>query len=73
MDETAAFAQARTATGGIKVKTGDGDKTLSAFFNADQILRLFDGAIDTVIFRQDPHPALRHGRANATVVFRLKS
>lgn len=71
-DETAAVAEARAAVGGVKAKTGDGDKTLSIFFNTDQILRLFDGAIDTVIFRQDPHPALQHDRANATVVFRLK-
>ncbi len=73
VDETAAFVQASTAVGGLKAKTGDGDKTLSVFFNTEQILRLFEGAIDTIIFRQDPHPALRHGRANATVVFRLRS
>ena len=72
-DEAPAFEQARTATGGVKAKSGDGGKTLSVFFNTEQILRLFEGSIDTVIFRQDPHPALRHERANATVVFRLKS
>jgi SAM-dependent methyltransferase len=73
VDEAAAFERARTATGGVRAKIGDGSKTLSIFFNTEQILRLFEGRIDTVIFRQDPHPALRHERANATVIFRLKS
>jgi SAM-dependent methyltransferase len=72
VDEAAAFERAKTATGGVRAMTGGG-KTMSVFFTTQQILRLFEGAIDTIIFQQDPHPALRHERANATVVFRLKS
>lgn len=73
IDETAAFERAKTATGGVLAKTEGGANTMSIFFNCDQILRLFDGHIDTVIFRQDPHPELLHERANATVIFRCRS
>lgn len=72
IDEAEAYERAKTATGGVLAKTGDGANTMSIFFNCDQILRLFDGHIDTVIFKQDPHPQLLHERANATVIFRCR-
>lgn len=71
IDEQEAYERAKTATGGVLATSTAMDKTVSIFFNADQILRLFDGQIDTVIFRQDPHPQLLHERANTMVVFRL--
>jgi ubiquinone/menaquinone biosynthesis C-methylase UbiE len=72
IDAVEAYERAQTATGGVIAATGDGVNTMSCFFNAQQILRLFAPRIDTVIFQQDPHPAMLHDRANTTVVFRLK-
>ena len=66
-------AEAENAVGGIPVKSDDGAKTVSSFFNSGQILRLFEDRIDTVIQRQDPHPTMALERSNVTVVLRLAS
>lgn len=63
--------QAASAIGGVPVTTPDGRKTDSQYFNSGQLMRLFEGKIDTVYFRQDPHPAMAQERTNVTLVFRL--
>ncbi len=64
--------QAANAIGGISVAAPDGNTAVSRFFSSDQLMRLFEGKIDTVYFRQDPHPAMAQERTNVTLVFRLK-
>jgi len=65
--------EAATAVGGVPVTSPDGSKTVSRFFNSGQLMRLFEGKIDTVYFRQDPHPATAEQRGNVTAVFRLNA
>ena len=45
---------------------------LSRFYNSGQILRLFDGHIDAIPFRQDVHPSMVGEVGNVTTIMRLK-
>lgn len=62
---------AGTAVGGIP--TPGEPMPLSRFYNSGQIERLFEDRIDSVIVRQEPHPAMRDTVANVTLVARLKA
>jgi SAM-dependent methyltransferase len=56
----------------LKKMEGDGFLDATRFWTTDDILKLFAGDVDRVIFRHDIHPAVRHQGGDLMVIFQLK-
>ena len=58
-----------------QMKEIDGDNFMdpTRFWETNDILKLFEGRVDTVIFRHDVHPALKHQPGELLVIFQLKA
>ena len=56
--------------GSVESPTGD---DVTRFETTDQILELFDGSVDTILYRDDVHPTMREDSGGAIVIFQLKS
>lgn len=55
--------------GKVKSKTGD---DVTRFVHSDQILALFEGHIQSILYRDDVHPTMRDQPGAAVAIFQLK-
>ena len=57
-----------------QMKEIDGDNFMdpTRFWMTEDIVRLFEGRIDSIILRHDVHPSLRHEHGELLVIFQLK-
>ena len=60
---------AKELEGKVTSKTGD---DVTRFESTDQILELFEGSVDTILYRDDVHPTMRDDAGGAIVIFQLK-
>ena len=63
---------AKNTIGGIPIPYEDNSRVVSRYFYSDQILNLFKGSIDHVIFRVDPYPEYKNEKTDVIAIFRLK-
>lgn len=57
----------------MKEMEGDTFMDPTRFYTTEDILRLFEGHVDSVIFRHDIHPAMRGHSGDLLVIFQLKA
>ena len=55
--------------GSVESPTGD---DVMRFESTDEILDLFEGSVETILYRDDVHPTLRDDAGGAIVIFQLK-